>query len=259
VSVAASNDDRFLHLTLTTHDRGLYSLMFRRGLILWIDPDGGRHRTLGIRYPLGVEDGPGRDFSRTGPARVERDGATVPSRDPKPDDLVPPAQILEILRSDGEEPQRVLASDLPGFGLEIVDGGDTFTYRLKIPLASVDDRSIGVGVRAGETVGVGWETEKPTTEGPSTEGRGSHGGMGGGFGGGRRGGGSRGGMGGAMSGETDGDSGGGGGRRRGGDDGSPPDGQGGRGSGREDHWRIAAPLKVWVKIQLAAAGAPESR
>jgi hypothetical protein len=255
VSVAASNDDRFLVLTLTTHDRRLYSLMFRNGMTLWLDPSGGRRRTLGVRYPLGIESPPGRDISRMGPDRRGRDGGPGPGREPEPDALLPPAQVLEILGSGGEEPRRVLASDIPGFALEILDSDDTFTYRLKMPLTGADDRSVGVGARAGETIGVGWETGREKAEGLSPEGPGSRDGMGGG-----RGGGSRGGMGGGMGGDMSGDMGGGrGGRGRGGMGRGSPDDRSGGGTGREEPRKIADPLKVWVKVRLAAPGMHETR
>ncbi len=251
VAVVAANDDRFLYLTLTTHDRALYFSMFRNGMTLWIDPDGGHRKTIGIRYPLGIEGG-GAEGAPAGPPPPgprASDRGRDEERATKP--LVPPAQVLEILGPNGDDPRRVLAGDVPGLDVQVGDDEETFTYRLKVPLAAANDRSVGVGAAIGETIGVGWVTSKPRSEGPSPDERGGREGMGGPRGGmgGPRGGGMggpmAGGMGGDMGGGMEGEMGGGrsGGRHRGGIGGP---------EGRGDQPKAASRLDLWVKVRLAA-------
>ncbi len=204
--VSASNDDRYLYLTLSSQDRGLYASMFRDGLTLWIDPEGGHKKAFGIRYPLGGDAG----------------ARGVP--------LLPPAQVIELLEADGATPRRVLAGDVPGLEVRIEDGEDAFRYELKIPLVAADAKSFGLGAGTGQTVGIGWVTDRPRSGESSPERRGPGEGMG------RHGGGLGGPMGGGLGGPMGG---------RMGDGMHGPEGRGGRP-------RSSVPLNAWVKVRLAA-------
>ncbi len=230
VSVAAMNDRSTLYLTLTTRDRGLYFLMYRSGLTVWLDPKGGRRKWLGIRYPLGVDEG--------GPAS-EASGRTdaAPAR----------ARVVEILEHGASDPKRFVAEEIPGFDVGLSEDDGTFVYSLKIPLGAGDDRPVSAGAGAGGRIGVGWVTAsaKPGEPGPGAR----HGGLGGrgrgGFGGGGRGGfGGGGPWGGEGRGGTEG------GSREGGEHGD---------EGTSERPKPAAPLKVWAEVQLAVPTAAEAR
>lgn len=58
--IGLANDADFLYLTLSTADRSLQRQAIMRGFEVWIDPNGGQSKILGVRYPLGVA-GRGRE------------------------------------------------------------------------------------------------------------------------------------------------------------------------------------------------------
>ena len=170
VSIAISNDDRFIYVTMTTTDRSLYYSMFRNGMTLWIDPKGGRHQTVGIRYPIGLDGDPVSE--RRG--LDGGDSRKLPSS-------VPPDQWFELVGAGDDNPRRVAIGDIPGLDVRLGERDDTFVYEAKLPLVTSDDRSLVVGAVAGGTIGVGWKTDRSKSEArpPSgSMGGGSHGGVG---------------------------------------------------------------------------------
>ena len=62
LSLGVLNDGEFLYLALVTRDRQLINQMMIRGLTVWFDAEGGKEKTFGIRFPLGLMES-GAQFS----------------------------------------------------------------------------------------------------------------------------------------------------------------------------------------------------
>jgi len=65
VSLGVKNDGEFLYVCLVSTDRMLRRQMMMRGFTVWFDPDGGKEKTFGLRFPIGMIDS-GRMFSGRG-------------------------------------------------------------------------------------------------------------------------------------------------------------------------------------------------
>lgn len=221
-AVAATNDDQFLYLVVSATDPAMRRTL-ERGLVVWLDPSGSKKTDLGVQLPAATR---GRGF---GPGT---DGADATQPAPPPSDESPLIDQLDIL---GPGKARHLVPLAPALGILAASGADqgAYAFEMKLPLASSADRPYAVGAKPGSTIDLGLFTPEQPKEDTGRSG----GGMG-------RGGGGMGGRGGGMGG---GYGGGMGGRRGGG-------GYGGGGGGRtpSSDAAPAKPIKIWVKLALAA-------
>ncbi len=186
-----------------------------RGLVVWFDPTNAKKTDFGVQLP-GARV---RDAGERAAVPVEEAAASSPVVD-----------ALDIL---GPGKARHLVPLQPALGIaaaSAMDQGAT-VLELKLPLASSTDREYAVGSEPGRTIALGLFTPEVPKDSEGRRG-GGMGRGGGGYGGGGMGGG---GYGGGM-----------GGRRGGGY------GGGGGGFGAVES---AKPLKLWTKLQLAAAQA----
>jgi len=149
ISLGFLNDSQFLYVCLRTDDSAMMREFLRSGLMIWFDPSGGRKKTLGVKHPVGLPPGQmrlGRNEERgEGEQTAEFEG-----------DL----SEVEVYRSGRREPESLDIADARGIELRASFAGRHFVYELKIPLATPNQDSIGLGVRPGSPVGVGIETGK---------------------------------------------------------------------------------------------------
>ena len=179
------NDKENLYVCLLAEDAETRTQILRRGLTVWIDPRGGRAKTLGIKFPIGQTPG------QRAPAGEKAEAGTGVAPEGRMNEL-------EIIRSDERTSQRMSLDQARGIEVTAVPSASQLVYELKIPLLATGEGAIAVGAEPGKTIGVGFEMGK-FQESPRPGGRGGGGGgMTGGMGG--MGGRGRGGMGGGMGG-----------------------------------------------------------
>jgi hypothetical protein len=236
LAVGVSNDDRHVSLIVTSGDQARRRQLIGAGLVVWLDPSGGKKRAFGIRFPGefqgGRELGEGRRRpDQGGPPRATGDGESAQAGPPEP--RLPPITWFELLGPRDEDRRRLEKNAVTSIEVARDLHEGLLAFEVRIPLAKDPATGFGIGVEAGRVVGLGLETpELERPEGPAPgRGRGGRGGMGG-IGGGGGGGGMGGGMGrGGMGG------GGMGGR---------PDGPGG------DRPERAKAIKLWTTVKLAS-------
>lgn len=199
VSVGFRNDRENLYVCLMVEEEFLQAQVMGQGLTVWFDPRGGKAKSLGIRYPLGMPRGERSEEPRGEPG-------------PPPSDSFPEEALsaLEIFRSEKEEPQKMEIAEARGIEIMAVPSRGLLVYELKIPLSQTETNLIAVGTQPGQTIGIGFEIPKPDLSKmpgppsggmPGGGGRPPMGGVPGAGGGGRPGGPPGGGPGGGMMGE----------------------------------------------------------
>lgn len=180
LAVAAFNDDRSLYLAITTSEPHRLRQLVVDGLIVWLDPSGGKKEAHGIRIP-------GAGFQ---PATWEgRQGGTpdLGAQQPR-EPALPELTYVELLGPGKDDRRRLELSGDTGIAAAAKIETGTLLYELKIPLGNAP---YGVAVNPPKSLSLGLQTPKrERTERGQRTGRGM-GGMGGqgGMGGGRRGGG----------------------------------------------------------------------
>lgn len=218
------NDGEDLYVALVVSDEALARQIAMGGLTLWLDPEGGKEKTLGVQFPLGRRGmgGPpeGFDPRSAGGARPDSAGARRgPGAMPAPS-----FDQLAIRRGEDDAGTPQPADGSAGVTAAGALNAGQLVYEVRIPL-----RGNGLVIREGDEIGLGLETaevERPERGqgGPPS---------------GRMGGPPSGGMGGPPSGGM-------GGPPSGGRSGPPPGGPGGRGPAGEQ----ADPLDTWVRVTL---------
>lgn len=222
VRVAVANDDEYLYLGLSTDDPNVQRQVMARGLLVWLDAEGGKGKTFGIKYPIGLVAMAGQGgFGR-------RAGGQQPTEDERRRRFEQSLVNLEI-HDTQEDPLRLTVAEFDG-ELAFTRSFGTASYELKIPLKAASEYGYAVGSTPGAAIGIGIETPEIDRE----ELRERLGGVGG-----RGGRGGQGGFGGA------GGQGGGFGGGRG------PGGQGGGLGGAPRGLDLEESLKVWAKVTLA--------
>jgi len=148
ISVGLLNDDNFLYICMIAEDQFIRAQVMRQGFTLWFDPDGGKEKIFGIKYPVGMkasERGMGRDEQN-----LER-ACEVPRR---------PMNELEILGPGKDEVKKMLIEEAKGIEINIEFSSGMLVYELKVPLIQSEHHPYAIGAEAGSSVGIGLETTK---------------------------------------------------------------------------------------------------
>jgi len=235
VSAGFFNDSDNLYICFLVEDYSLQNQLIMQGFTLWLDPTGGKEKTFGIKFPLGMmalrgDKLPGTmDREKSDRERMEdmQNARPDPKRIREAFDQT--LDELEILGPGDNDRQRLSVEDTEGLKAQVRNKTGLLIYELQIPLQSTGGNSYAVGTTAGALIGVGLEIPKPDRDKMQDMRKaGRDGGMppGGGQSGGRPPGGGRpGGM---------------GGRR------------GGMGMPGGRQFRMPDGLKIWARLQLAA-------
>jgi hypothetical protein len=187
IVAAASNDDQFLYVVLSTSDAAVRRQILRQGLTVWFDPGGGDKKHFGIKFPVGGlgQDAPARQ--RGGFREPRGGGSSDPGgQTPQADQLDPPNR-LEIYGPQKGDAHSFVTEMAPGIAVKIGQAEGRLVYELKVPLTRTADRPYAIEAKPGAALGLGLETPKAERpQGPGFGGFGGRGGMGGrGMGGGR--------------------------------------------------------------------------
>ena len=177
-SLGLLNDDEYLYISLVTSDQEVRRQIMAQGMTLWIDPDGGKDKTLGIRFPLGlIESG-----LPLNPMAMQRDPEFVEQA------FNESLAEFEIQRENEEDTRRWMRTEVTDMQLDASSNTGTLVYELKIPLRN-EELGYSLDVAEGKAIGIGLETPEFDREALREQMREQRGNAGGGGFGGNRGGG----------------------------------------------------------------------
>jgi hypothetical protein len=147
-SVGVANDERYIYICLVSVDRTTGTQMARLGFTVWFDHKGGKEKTFGIHFPLGMQEG-------EHPLRV-RESMQDPDKYQKMfEDL---GNEIEIIGPG--KGQRVRMSRLLTQGIEVELGYSKgrLVYELKVPLDQSAEHPYAIGTDTDKQIGLGFET-----------------------------------------------------------------------------------------------------
>jgi len=162
VSVGLINDEQHLYVSMMTENPMLRSQIMQQGLIVWLDPRGGKNKTFGIKFPLGRQMGE-EEGERMDPQAVMDER----SREEMMQKLQESMTELEILGQDEEVLAKMDIEDARGIEVRMRNAGGTFVYELKVPLTSSEENPYAAGVKPGDVIGVGFLSPKMQMRRPS--------------------------------------------------------------------------------------------
>lgn len=174
LTIGFANDTNYVYMMLSTGDRTMSRMLMIRGLNVWFDSAGGRNKTFGIHYPLGILSGrsTGGRGTQTDPLSALK-GNTALSE-------------LEILGSVNDNRRAMPIAAAGGIQARINYSESSLVYELRVPYTTGERFPFSIQARSGSLIGVGLETPDMGSTAGGTGG--TSGGTGGGRGRGGRGG-----------------------------------------------------------------------
>ena len=189
ISVGLFNDENFLYICMIAEDQFVRNQVMRQGVIIWFNPSGGKKKTFGIKFPIGMQAGDvpmGRRGDEQDPERFRQARRRSMTE-------------LEILGPGKDESIKMYKEDAKGIDINVKGLSGMLVYELKVPLIHSEEHPYAIGAKAGSSIGFRLEIPKMSRQ--RMGGKDGMGGGKGGMGGGKGGmGGGRGGMGGGMRG-----------------------------------------------------------
>ncbi|HEX2694995.1 MAG TPA: hypothetical protein VHP61_04535 [Acidobacteriota bacterium] len=219
------NDDNAIYICLSTNLPAVREGMLRRGVTVWIDPKGGKRKTLGIRLVRSAPaEGPG-DGRRGGPPKGAEQKTGEPPAPPEGaferDGSAPPARLM--VRLPGRDEWTPIEGGAGGIEAAVEESNGLAVFEMTVPLKSGPEAPVAIGAKPGTAISMSFETPKPERPRGRPEG---------------------------QSGDRTGGRG-----VRGGINGPPGNGMegpGGFGPGMEDPFKNAEGLKLRVEMKLAS-------
>lgn len=151
ISFGLLNDEDYLYICMIAEDRFIRAQVMWQGLTLWFDPDGGKEKTFGIRFPLGRrEKGEGRLMGM----REERDQEEFLEA------FEQSLTDLEILGPGKDLRKRIAVDEAKGIDITLKASTGVLVYELKVPLLHDEQHPYAVGAKAGDLIGIGIEIAK---------------------------------------------------------------------------------------------------
>jgi hypothetical protein len=153
VTIGVKNDDEYLYLCLASPVREIAAQIAMRGFIVWLDPEGKKGKTFGVRCPVGPAMGTGKPKELS---EVTRD------RDKFMDMIVErlkgAGSVLEILGPDEDSSVRLTAGEAPGLDVAVGYYEGRVVYELKVPFHRDDEHPFAIGGNGKGRIGVGFVT-----------------------------------------------------------------------------------------------------
>jgi len=150
VSLGIKNDGEFLYICLISTDRMLQRQMMMRGFTVWFDPDGGKEKTFGIRFPIGMIDS-GMMFSG-----CDRGNDPESMRE----DFSRAFAELELIWPEEKRRTRLPVANAQGIAAVFGDPMDKLVYEIKVPLQKGENRPYAIEISDGKDLGMGLEIEE---------------------------------------------------------------------------------------------------
>ncbi len=153
ISVGILNDASSIYICMIAEDRLMRAQVMGQGFTVWFDPNGGKEKTFGIRFPLGRQDMRGR-------------GMPMGWREEEPDQermreyFEESLKDLEILGPGKNEQKRIPVNEVKGIEIAVDPSGGFFVYELKVPLFHSEQFPYAVGAEPGNLIGLGLEIPK---------------------------------------------------------------------------------------------------
>ncbi|GAB5535371.1 MAG: hypothetical protein Rubg2KO_16200 [Rubricoccaceae bacterium] len=218
LSMGVKNDDDAVYVALVVRSESALRQILGGGLTLWLDPEGGKEKALGVRFPLAAAGAEARAAGRRG------SGDEAPSAEEMQallrERFGAALGEYEVVRGDGAQGVRFFTSDAGAVGVGGSFDHGELVLEYRIPLGGTAEYALGA--EPGGEIGLGLATPEVERPAQREEGRAGRGGRSGGR------------------------SGGMGGRRGGGR------GRGGQSGGRASQPGPPEPLNVWTRVELAS-------
>ena len=155
IAIGIVNDETDLYINISTTNRAMIQKIIRGGFTVWFNRKGNKDKTIGIRYPIGM-NGADPPF----PERLEGYGYNEYPDERPIERFGMRGGEFEIIKDKEDMALRIPVDNEVGIEVSHSFYEGMFVYELKLPLNESIDSPYAVGVRESELIGIGFETEK---------------------------------------------------------------------------------------------------
>lgn len=149
LSIGFFNDENHLYVCMLAEHPMLQAQAVGQGFTIWFDPDGGKEKAFGIKFPIGMRSmHEQQDSMSTQGGEFDRDKMREAFEKSLAD--------LEIL-GPGRAKQQIPVKEAKGIEIKVRNETGLLVYELKVPLRSDEEHPYAIGSNAGNAIGVGLE------------------------------------------------------------------------------------------------------
>jgi len=151
LSMGFTNDAQNLYICLAVTDPYKRVQIISNGLVVWFDPKGGKAKSFGLKFPLGIQPG-------EMPMRPEMPAEPLGDEELSPEVSSEAWTELEIISPQNQMPLKMKIEEARGLEVKASAPAGVLIYELKIPLRNTPQTPWAVGAQPGQLVGLGFET-----------------------------------------------------------------------------------------------------
>ena len=151
IGLGLQNDTANLYIIVKATDRNTQLQIMRRGLTIWLDAKGKKNKTLGIHYPIGMQE--------YGIPEVKANPNTEFASEQQ-NQFTEMLKEIEILGPEKNDRNRISRANNFGIEASLNDTLGVMIYELKIPLRSTNEYPYAISAGPGSDISVGLEAGK---------------------------------------------------------------------------------------------------
>lgn len=152
-SLGLVNDGEWLYICVPTKDVATKAQVNTAGLVVWLDPAGGKKRKFGLHFP--VPNPPGQAGMRSRPPREGGEVWQPPEGEGTP---VRGQDVIGILGPGKNDAQLVPINEAGGIEARVGVQGDLMVYELRVPLQRSAEHPYAPGIVPGQAARLEIET-----------------------------------------------------------------------------------------------------
>jgi hypothetical protein len=149
VGIGLKNDTSDLYIIIKATDRNTQLQIMRTGLTIWLDAKDKKEKTLGIHYPIGMQD---YGIPMVMGQKPEE------NKEERQKQFTEMTEKIEILGPEKNEQNRIDRVNNSGIEASINDTLGVMVCELKIPLKKTDEFPYAIAAKAGDIISLGLET-----------------------------------------------------------------------------------------------------
>jgi len=151
IGIGLQNDSANLYVIVKAMDRSTQLQIMRTGLTIWLDAKGKKKKTLGIHYPIGMQD--------YGIPEVRANQNTEFAKEQQ-NQFTEMLKEIEVLGPEKNDRNRMARVNSFGIEASLNDTLGVMIYELKIPLRPTDELPYAISSNPGDIISLGVETGK---------------------------------------------------------------------------------------------------
>ena len=154
IALGVKRDEDFLYLGVLFSGETILQQVLTQGLIVWLDPEGGKEKKLGVKFPLTT-----MEIESFPDSRNHTPGDSPQMKPANEEGMSQPSHFIFLV---AEEDDETMLEYLQPEAMEVQAAqlAHTLFYELKIPLNRDKDHPVGIGIRSNKKLSIGLEAPR---------------------------------------------------------------------------------------------------